>query len=113
MALDIQAGDFLVVSSVEYPIRAVELWNAHGFGSSKAYALMATISCSTKRSPTVSSNKRGAPAAKLSGLYCTQLDRVQPELTAQVPAATPYDTLQTFISDGTDYARLILDNRRV
>jgi len=113
MALDILAGDFLVVSSTEYPIRAVEHWNSHGFGSSKSYALMATVSCTTKRPPTISSSKRGAPAANLTGLYCTQLDRVQPELTAQIPSATPYDTLQTFISDGTDFARLILDHRRV
>ena len=113
MALDILPGDFLVVSTTEYPIRAVESWATHGFGTSKAFALQASVSCSTKRPPAVSSGKRGAPAANLTGLKCTALDRVQPELTAQVPSATPYDTLQTFISDGTDYSRLLLDNRRV
>jgi len=113
MALDILPGDFLVVSTTEYPIRAVESWATHGFGTSKAFALQASVSCSTKRPPAVSSGKRGAPAANLTGLKCTPLDRVQPELTAQVPSATPYDTLQTFISDGTDYSRLLLDNRRV
>jgi len=113
MALDILAGDFLVVSTTEYPIRAVEDWSTHGFGTSRAFTLMASVSCSTKRPPAVSDNKRGVPAENLTGLKCTPLDRVQPEFTAQIPSAMPYDTLQTFISDGTDYARLILDNRRV
>jgi len=113
MALDILAGDFLVVGSDEYPVRAVEDWSTHGFGTSASFALMASVSCTTKRPPAVSSGKRGAPAEKLTGLKCTPLDRVQPELAFQIPSATPYDTLQTFISDGTDYARLILDNRRV
>jgi len=113
MALDILAGDFLVVGSTEYPVRAIEHWTAHGFGISKSFVLQASVSCSTKRPPAVSSSKRGAPAEKLTGLKCTPIDRVQPELTFQIPTATPYDTLQTFISDGTDYARLILDNRRV
>ena len=113
MALDIKAGDFLVVGSTEYPIRAVEDWSAHGFGTSKSFALMASVSCTTKRPPAIASGKRVAPAANLTGLKCTPLDRQTPEFTAQVPSATPYDTLQTFISDGTDYSRLVLDNRRV
>ena len=113
MALDILAGDFLVVGSTEYPVRAVEDWSTHGFGTSNSFKLMASVSCTTKRPPAVSSGKRGAPAENLTGLKCTPLDRVQPELTAQIPSAMPYDTLQTFISDGTDYSRLILDNRRV
>ena len=113
MALDILPGDFLVVGSTEYPVRAVEDWSTHGFGTSNSFTLMASVSCTTKRPPAVSSGKRGAPAENLTGLKCTPLDRVQPELTAQIPSAMPYDTLQTFISDGTDYSRLILDNRRV
>ena len=113
MALDILPGDFLVVGSDEYPIRAVEDWSTHGLGTSNAFALMASVSCTTKRPPAVSGGKRGVPVTNLTGLKSTPLDRVQPEFTAQVPSATPYDTLQAFISDGTDYSRLILDNRRV
>ena len=30
MALDIVSGDYLVISGTEYPIRAVEHWDAHG-----------------------------------------------------------------------------------
>lgn len=112
MALDIQAGDFLVVGSTEYPIRAVAHYEDHGFGTSPAFTLRASVSCSTKRSPAVASSKRGAPAASLSGLSCTPLDPVDPETAMQLQMQTPYTTRQTFISNGTDYAKLILEERR-
>ena len=112
MALDIEAGDFLVVGSTEYPVRAVEHYESHGFGTSAAFALRASVSCSTKRSPAVSGSKRGAPAAKLAGLSCTPLDPVDAETETHLQMQTPYTTRQTFISDGTDYARLILEERR-
>jgi len=112
MALDIQPGDFLVVNSTEYPIRSVAHYDAHGFGDSPGFALMASVSCSTKRSPAVTGSKRGAPATKLSGLSCTPLDPVDPETAFHMQMKTPYTTRQTFIDDGTDYAKLILDVRR-
>ena len=113
MALDIIAGDYLVISSTEYPIRAVEHWDTHGFGTSKSYALYATVACSTKRSPAISSGKRGKPANNLTSIYCTPLDRVDADTVAQLKTEVPFYTRQTFISDGTDYARLIVDHRRL
>lgn len=112
MALDIQAGDFLVVNSTEYPIRAVSHFEDHGFGDSPAFALMASVSCSTKRSPDVSGSKRGAPATKLSNLACTPLDPVNPETETHLQLKTPFTTRQTFISDGTDFVKLIVEERR-
>jgi hypothetical protein len=112
MALDIDAGDVLVVSSTEYPIRAVEHYESHGFGTSSAFSLLASVSCSTKRSPATSGGKRGAPAEHLTGLSCTPLDPVDAETETHMEVKTPYTTRQTFISDGTDYARLIVNERR-
>ena len=113
MSLDIVPGDYLVVGSTEYPIRAVEPWDTHGFGTSNSFALMASVSCSTKRSPAIASGKRGKPATQLSGKVCTPLDRVNPETVAQLGTEVPYNTRQTFISDGTNYSRLIIDARRL
>lgn len=112
MAIDIQEGDFLVVGSDEYPIRAVADYDAHGFGASPAFGLLASVSCSTKRPPDVAGGKRAAPAEKLTGLSCTPLDPVNPEIAIQMNMRTPYTTKQTFISDGTDYVKLILEDRK-
>lgn len=112
MALDIQAGDFLVVGATEYPIRAVAHYEDHGFGSSPAFGLRASVSCSTKRSPDIAGSKRGAPAAKLANLSCTPLDPVDPKTAVEMNMKTPLTTRQTFISDGTDYAHLTLEERR-
>ena len=113
MSLDIVPGDYLVVGSTEYPIRAVEPWDTHGFGTSNAFTLMASVSCSTKRSPAVAGGKRGKPANNLTDLKCTPLDRVNPETVAQLKTEVPYNTRQTFISDSTNYSRLIIDARRL
>lgn len=111
MALDIERGDVLVVGSNEYPVRAVEHYDSHGFGSSPSFALLAAVSCSTKRNPAVSGGKRGPPAVELNGLSCTQLDPVDPEAAHYAGLDAPYTKRQTFISDGTDYAHLIIEVR--
>ena len=112
MALDIEAGDFLVVATVSYPIRAVWAYSEHDFGNSAMFTDWATVDCKTQRSPAVSSGKRSTPADKLTGITCTQLDYVAPETVYQLQMQTPYTKLETFISDGTDYSRLIIEDIR-
>lgn len=108
MSLDIREGDLLVVSSVEYPVRSVANWTQSGFNTA-GFQSMATLSASTKRAPTISGGKRGEPAANLTGLSCTPLDPVDPELRDTLHLETPHELLQTFLSDGDGFVHLILE----
>lgn len=112
MALDIIPGDFLVVATVEYPIRAVWGYSDHDFGDSAMFTDWATVSCKTTRSPAVASGKRGLPANNLTSIKCTPLDPANPETIFQLQMQTPNTKLETFISDGTDYSRLIIEDIR-
>jgi hypothetical protein len=106
--MDIINGDILVVGSTEYHIKAVGEWDAHRFGISRSFNRRATVSCSTKRRPTAVGAKQAVPTAKLSGLKCTPLDPVNPNLSMTPITDTPVKLLQTFITDGTDFVQLEL-----
>jgi len=112
MALDINPGDLLVVGTEEYPIAAVEHWEGHGFGTSAAFDRWATVACATKRYPLLGNGRRGAAVLHLTDLNCTQLDPVQPKLQRSSVLNAPLVVRETFISDGTDYARLELTERK-
>lgn len=110
MALDIREGDVLVVSSVEYPIRAAGDWDFR-WGVTTGFTRMATkSSVSTKRPPALSSGKRGVAATNLTGLTCTPLDPVAPEVRQRLALNTPHELLETFVSDGSEYKHLILED---
>jgi len=108
--VDIKNGDWLTVSSTDYPIRSVAEWDAHGFTGRGFATRMATLSCSTKRNPDVSGGKRGSPTTNLTNLSCTQLDPVEPDLQERMGLETPHKLLQTFIDDGTDYVHLVIED---
>jgi hypothetical protein len=109
MALDIKEGDVLVVSSVEYPIRAAGDWDFR-WGVTTGFSRMATKTASTKRPPALSSGKRGVAATKLTSLTCTPLDPVAPEVRQRLALNTPHELLETFVSDGSEYKHLILED---
>lgn len=67
-----------------------------------SFSLLATVSCSTKRAPDLSGGKRGTPATNLSGLSCTPLDPVDPELRARLELDTPHTLLETFLEGTND-----------
>jgi len=106
--VDIKEGDVLVVSSTNYRIRSVAEWDSHGFVS-PTFSLRATVSASTKRPPTMASGKRGGTAENLTGLTCTPLDPVTPELAQTAGLEAPYELRQTFLDDGTDFVHLIIE----
>jgi hypothetical protein len=62
-----------------------------------------TVTASTKRQPTISSGKRGAPTTQVASLKCTPLDPVDPELRQRLALDTPHEVLQTFTQE-TDIA---------
>jgi len=106
--VDIKEGDVLTVSSVDYRIRSVAEWDAHGF-SGPVFALGKSVSASTKRPPAIASGKRGVATTNLTGLTCTPLDPVSPELAQTAGLEAPYELRQTFLGDGTDYVHLIIE----
>lgn len=67
-----------------------------GFGAA------ATITASTKRSPSASAGKRGAPTTFIASLSCTPLDPVDPETRQRLAINTPHELLQTFVDAGLD-----------
>lgn len=110
MALDIREGDYLVVGSREYPIRACQEWTwPRGRGGIRR---LLALTVSTKRQPAISAGKRGAPVTLLTGVRCTPLDPipVTPEIRERLDLQTPHESLETFV-DGTDtYYRLVLED---
>ena len=100
----------LVVASDEYPVRAVGDWDFR-WGATTSFKWMTTkSSVSTKRPPSLSSGKRGVPAEKLTGLTCTPLDPVMPEVRQRLALNTPHELLETFVSNGSEYLHLILED---
>lgn len=106
--LDIREGDILVVGTKEYPIKSCGEWT-DGRMNSIGFRHMANLKCSTKRVPAISGGKRGAPAAKLTGLKCTPLDPYAPDLQEREALKTPHEILQTFVGDETGFVHLKLE----
>lgn len=110
MALDIKEGDYLVVGSREYPIRACQEWAwPSGRGGIR---LLLRLTVSTKRQPALVDGKRGAPATLLTGVRCTPLDPIQvtPEIRERLDLRTPHEALETFVDGKDTYYRLVLED---
>jgi len=69
---------------------------------SASFQKLATVTCGTKRSPSVASGKRGVPTTHLSGLKCLPLDPVDAEIRTRLELDTPHEVLQTMIEGGPD-----------
>ncbi len=101
--MDIKEGDLFIVGNREYPIKSCAEWpttvmNSRGFKRS------ATVTAGTKRT------LKGAPATVLSGIRCTPLDPVDPELRKRLGLDTPHELLQTFLADSSGFVRIILED---
>jgi len=70
--------------------------------TSNALTRLATVSASTKRSPSISSGKRGAPTTKLSSVKCTPLDPVTEEVRRRVGLETPHELLMCYALGSID-----------
>ena len=66
------------------------------------FGLLASVSASTKRAPTISGGKRGAAATNLASLSCTNLDPVDPEVRQRLMLKTPHELLETWVEGGLD-----------
>lgn len=70
--------------------------------SASSFAKMATVSCSTKRAGGFTDGNRSVSASNLTGLKCTPLDPVDPQLQQRMALDTPHLLLQTFIDGNND-----------
>lgn len=109
MTLDILEGDLLVVGDKEYPIKSCAEWETTRM-STGGFRRMAYKSCSTKRAGTVSATSAGTIATELTGLHCTPLDPVNPEIQKRVALDAPMELLQTFLTDGTMFVHLVVED---
>jgi hypothetical protein len=107
--VDIKEGDILVVSSEEYPVKAVEKWVKSNFNT-YGFSRMATVTASTKRNPAISDGKRGAAVENLTGLSITPLDPVTEDVTIRLALESPVRLLETFIADSSGYVHVIVED---
>lgn len=106
--LDIKRGDILTIGSKDYPIRAMETWNASGF-SKASFSRFASVTASTKRAPAASAGGLvTAAAASIASLKCTPLEPVDSETRQRLLLNTPMTISQTFV-DGDSYLRLVVE----
>lgn len=103
--MDIKEGDVLVVGAQEYPIKNCAEWTGAGMNS-RGFRRMANVTANTKRV------KKGSPVTILSGIKCTPLDPVDPELRRRLALDTPHELLQTFIADGSGFVRIVLEDMK-
>lgn len=67
-----------------------------------SFERLTVINCSTKRFPSISSGKVGAAVVYLTGLLCTPLDPVDPEVRHRLTIDTPNELLQCFVRGAPD-----------
>ena len=63
---------------------------------------LATQVVSFKRPPVTVGGKRGTPTVFLTGVRCTPLDPVDPEIRFRLGVETPHEILQTFVMQDVD-----------
>ena len=107
MSLDIKEGDYLVVGTVEYPIRSCAEWP---WKFTYALKRKLTVTASTKRQPSITSGKRGVPTTNLTGVKCTPVAPLDPELKKRMDIQTPHELLITFADGGTTQYKLVLED---
>ena len=66
------------------------------------FRLFATVTASTKRSPTISSGKRGVATTSIASLRCTPLDPLDPEIRQTLTLNTPFEALMCYTEGGLD-----------
>lgn len=71
-------------------------------GVSLSFLRLLTKTASTKRPPAPVAGKRGVPETHLTGVKCTPLYPVDPELRERLALESPHTLWQIFVADGTD-----------
>lgn len=69
-----------------------------------SFSRLATVTFSTKRVPAISGGKRGEAVENLTGLKCTPLDPVDPELARKKNLNTSHELLECYVAGTPDIA---------
>lgn len=71
---------------------------------SRTFDAMATVACSTKRKPTISGGKAGAPATSISSMSCWPLQPLsdQDQLSQTFQLETLVNMLETYVQGTLD-----------
>jgi len=70
--------------------------------TSRSLTRMATVSASTKRSPSISGGKRGSPTTKLASVSLTPLDPVTEDVRRRTGLETPHELLMCYAVGSVD-----------
>ena len=107
--VDILTGDILVVNSIEYSIAKANPWTFED-GASPSFLAMASVDCSTKRSPTEDADGHiGPPEENLTGLKCLPLSPVGDQLLQSAGLDRYEAEYETIISDSDGFVQLFLE----
>jgi len=106
MTLDIKEGDYLVVGNAEYPIRSCAEWP---WKFTYALKRKLTTTASTKRKPPITGSSY-ALVTHLTGVKCTPIAPLDPELKKRLDIQTPHELLITFADGGTTQYKLVLED---
>lgn len=104
--LDLREGDQLIVGSTTYRIRYVGEYA--GWGTSRSFSRMATVTASTKRPSAVVSGVRTL-ATQIASLSCTPIDPAASDLQQTIATKAPYELKECFAGDSTGFVRLALE----
>ena len=108
--VDIREGDFLVVGTREYPVKAVEVWTKANWNTS-SFQRMTSVTASTKRPPALSNGLRsGTAVTNLSSIKITPLDPITAEVAERLALESPVRMLETFIADTTGFVHVIVED---
>ncbi len=106
--IDIREGDYLVVGSDEYPVKAVEVWSKADFNTA-SFAAMAIVQASTKRA-VLAGGLRSAPVTNLTGLLMTPLDPASQDVIIRLALESPVRIFETFVADETGFLHVIVED---
>jgi len=105
--LDIREGDTLTVDGKNYPIKAVQTYNAGNFRGS-SFRRLATQRAGITRQ--VSSGTGYVPTVIYENLACTPLDPQTAENQRREVLNTPAQLLQTYVASKSGFYKLLLED---
>ncbi len=107
MAIDIKAGDQLIIGSDTFPVFSVGEETVLGFND-PSFLKMATIPCSTKRGGENAGGDFLEPTGNLTGLLCMPFQPLTPEVIVGLGLDDPHTKKTTFIADPTSFVEVVV-----
>lgn len=107
MALDIIAGDNLIIGDDTFPIFSVGEQTVAGFND-PGFLKMATVSCSTERDSENAGGDMVGKVENLTSLVCVPFQALTPEQLIGLGLNDPHEKKTTFIADSTSFVEIVV-----